>query len=178
MESFLTQLKDNWLIISTLVGALFYLKRVRDEEALRSRLKIMADSYEAFSLLNDLIQNWAREIVLKGEDQDESLARGLSELMPNARKHYFRARLFLSDGVTKHMEEVFSDISKMLGAYGSWNMLREANKEAGGAYNKEIRESYDQAKKQIPEKIKKANESLLSEFRSGLNGSFWFWCKQ
>lgn len=163
-------LADNFVALVGGTVAVFWLRKLRAEEALKARLQLVLEINEAFSELEFAVQRWSSPLVHGDTDKYAQFQRELSELTPAAIKALHRASLLLDPPVIKLLADILDNISKIRVEHENFSMLRGFNKAAPGSYASEMTQAFDTARKELPKKITDANEELRHSLRRFLLG--------
>jgi len=158
------ELKDNWVVLSAILGV-FFLYKIREEEALKTRLKLISECYHSFALLNDAVQDWASP-VQAGKDYNESFMKRLGEALPDAHRYFHQASILMRPETVREINKVFVLLGLIRAEYTNWLMF----KEIADQYPKELVKAFDNARKHLPKQIQTAVCILLTDFQIAVNG--------
>lgn len=168
MSDFVSQAEKHWSIIVAIGSAVFFLHKIRAEEALRTRLKLIYECYNSFALLNDTIQDWAHPIIQTTiEDKTKLFMDSLRELMPDAQRNFHQASVLMRPETVRSLNRVFMLLGLLRAEYSNWQMFKKTE-----GYPKELRKAFDNARKNLPNEIQKTVHDLLTDFQLLVNGSF------
>ncbi|PTL75622.1 hypothetical protein [Vitiosangium sp. GDMCC 1.1324] len=162
---------DNLVAMVGGLAALFWLRKVRAEEALKVRLQLVLEVNDSFSELELAVQRWANPIVHGDTDKYAQFLSELGALTPAAFKALHRASLLLEPAVVKQLGDMLDGIGGIQVEYQNHLMFRESNKAAPGAFVSEMKRTFEAARKELPRKISEANEALRHSLRQFLFGS-------
>ncbi len=181
LKSFIDSIQQYWAVLVTIITALFYYSRLRNQETLKLRLQLITDCYFSFTALTSAIQKWSSPVVFEGEEPDKDFAEVYIEYYPQALDSYRRAVLLMNQNTVNLLNDFFVKISQMLENYENMIGYREENKinrEVGlpSEYSKEIINCYDKSKREIPSEIWALQKKIKIDFTIMMNG-FWktFW---
>ena len=148
-------------------SAVFFLYKIRAEETLRTRLKLIYECYNSFALLNDTVQDWAHPVIQTTiEDKNALFMTELGKLMPDAQKNFHQASVLMRPETVRSLNKVFMLLGVLRAEYGNWQMFKST-----GGYPKELVKAFDNARKNLPNEIQKTVHDLLTDFQILVNGS-------
>jgi hypothetical protein len=168
MDVLIQEVEKHWAIIVTVGSAIFFLYKIRAEETLRTRLKLINECYLSLALINDAIQDWAQPIIQTTvEDHDRLLMERIQNEMPEAHKYFHQASVLMRPETARAIKRIFVLFGLLRAEYTNWQMF----KNNGAGYVDQTLKAFNNTKKKIPAEIEKTLYDVLTDFQILVNGS-------
>jgi hypothetical protein len=168
MDQFAQQLEQHWTILVAIASGVFFLYKIREEETLRTRLKLIYECYTSLALINDAIQDWAHPLITTTvEEHDAILMKRIQDEMPNAQKYFHQAAVLMRPETVRSIRKIFIQFGLLRAEYTNWEMF----KSQGAGFAKQTVKAFDNAKKHIPKNIEDTLHDILTDFQVLVNGS-------
>ncbi len=160
----------NWGFLAVIFSGIFYLHKIRAEEALRTKLGLVLDAYVSFAKLNDALQRWAHPLGFKGEDKDKNFNSILETEGAKATEHFQKATILLHPKTVEIMSQLFKDLNAAIRESGIHKMYLGASREAPGAYGQQLTNCYEKYTQELPGEVKKSLAYIQSDFMLPYHG--------
>ncbi|MFZ5468018.1 MAG: hypothetical protein ACOZIN_01160 [Myxococcota bacterium] len=168
---------EKWLdalqLVPLVLGA-FWLWKLKQEEMLKTRLQLVMEIWEAFSDLHLAVFHW-----VNGVRSPEQFEEEMASIFPRTLKAFQRARLLMHPDLVEQIDGVFSRLAELRAHHGNYEIYRGQNKDAPGAYVREMNDSWTKAKKELPATLDKTLEQLHRELQGFILGRWtaWRWAR-
>lgn len=170
MGEIVQEIEKHWAIVVAVGSAVFFLYKIRAEETLRTRLKLIYECYNSFALVNDVVQDWAHPVIQTTiEEKNQLFMESLQKLMPDAQKHFHQTSVLMRPETVRALNKVFMLLGLLRAEYSNWQMYKKIQED--GAYHKELQKAFDNARKNLPAEIQRTVHDLLTDFQILVNGS-------
>lgn len=168
MEQIIAQIENHWTVILAVGSAVFFLYKIRAEETLRTRLKLIHECYTSLALINDAIQDWAHPVIQTTvEEHDQQLMERIAKEMEVAHKYFHQAAVLMRPETVRAIRRIFVLFGLIRAEYTNWQMF----KSQGPGYNDQLQKAFDNCKKNLPRKVEKTLHDVLTDFQVLVNGS-------
>ena len=167
MEDLISQAEKHWAILIAIFSTLFFLYKIRAEETLRTRLKLIYECYNSFALLNDAVQTWAHPLVKNTiEEKMENYLTSIQDLKPEAQKNFHQASILMRPETVCSLNNIFMLLGLMNAQYRIWKLNT-----SGPDVQKTV-EAFEELTKHLPQDIQKSTQDLLTDCQIIVNGPF------
>jgi len=173
MDTLIEQIEKHWTVIVAVGSAVFFLYKIRAEETLRTRLKLIYECYTSLALINDAIQDWAHPVIQTTiEDHDKQLMERIAKEMGDAHKYFHQAAVLMRPETVRSIRRIFMLFGLIRAEYTNWQMF----KSQGAGFNDQLQKAFDNCKKNLPREVEKTLHDVLTDFQILVNGSWGVLC--